>query len=47
MSSNPRVRAAAAAWLVAYKAALRLGGAEDEAQARADQALQGEVESQP
>ena len=35
MSSNPRVRCAAAAWLDARRTALELGLAEEEAQARA------------
>ena len=43
MSSNPRVRGAAAAWLDARKTALELGLAEEEAQARADATLQREV----
>ena len=43
MSSNARVRGAAAAWLQARRAALELGCAEDEAQARADEALRREV----
>jgi hypothetical protein len=40
MSSNPQVRAAAAAWLAAYRAALERGCAEAAAQAGADEALQ-------
>src|SRR5438128_4401910 len=43
MSSNPRVRCAAAAWLDARRTALELGLAEEEAQARADAMLQREV----
>ncbi len=40
MSSNPHVRGPATAWLDAYSSALRLGCAEREAQARADDAFQ-------
>jgi len=43
MSSNPRVRCAAAAWLDARKTALELGLAEEEAQARADATLQRDL----
>ena len=43
MSSNPRVRCAAAAWLDARRTALELGLAEEDAQARADATLQREV----
>ena len=43
MSSSPRVRCAAAAWLDARRSALELGLAEEEAQARADATLQREV----
>jgi hypothetical protein len=39
LSSNERVRDAAAAWLAAYTAALRRGFGEADAQARADEAL--------
>ncbi len=39
MSSSPQVRDAAAAWLSAYHAALERGFDEDDAQARADEAL--------
>ena len=42
MSSNPRVRCAAAAWLDARRTALELGLAEEDAQARADATLQRE-----
>ena len=47
MSSNPRVRFAAAAWLDARRSALELGMAEEEAQARADATLQREVGMDP
>ena len=40
LSSNPQVRDAAEGWLAAYASALRLGCAEQEAQARADEAFQ-------
>jgi hypothetical protein len=40
LSSNPRVRDAAATWLCAYRAALGRGYAEHDAQERADEALQ-------
>jgi hypothetical protein len=43
MSSNPRVRCAAAAWLDARRTALELGLAEEDAQTRADATLQREV----
>jgi hypothetical protein len=43
MSSSPRVRCAAAAWLHVRRTALELGLAEEEAQARADATLQREV----
>src|SRR5260221_4071822 len=43
MSSNPRVRSAAAAWLDARRTALELGLAEEDAQAKADATLQREV----
>ena len=47
MSSNPRVRCAAIAWLDARRSALELGLAEEEAQARADATLQREVGMDP
>src|SRR5260370_39517193 len=47
MSSNPRVRCAAAAWLAARRSALELGLAEEDAQARADATLQREVSTDP
>ena len=47
MSSNPRVRCAAAAWLHAHESALGLGLAEEEAQTRADATLQREVATDP
>jgi len=47
MSSNPRVRGAAAAWLDARKTALELGLAEEEAQARADATLQRDLGTDP
>ena len=47
MSSNPRVRCAAAAWLVARKSALELGLTEEEAQARADATLQRDMGTDP
>ena len=47
MSSSPRVRCAAAAWLDARRSALELGLAEEEAQARADATLQREVGTDP
>ena len=43
MSSSPRVRCAAAAWLDARRTALELGLAEEEAQARADATLRRKV----
>jgi hypothetical protein len=43
MSSNPRVRCAAAAWLEARRTALELGLTEEDAQARADATLQREA----
>jgi hypothetical protein len=46
MSSNPRVRGAAAAWLTAHRTALELGFAEDDAQASADEALRREAKRQ-
>ena len=47
MSSNPRVRSAAAAWLDARRTALEVGLAEEDAQARADATLQREVGTDP
>jgi len=45
MSSNPRVRCAAAAWLAARRTALELGLTEQDAQARADATLREAAES--
>ena len=47
MSSNPRVRSAAAAWLDARRTALELGLAEEDAQARADATLQRDFGTDP
>src|SRR5438105_5865886 len=47
MSSSPRVRSAAAAWLDARRTALELGLAEEEAQARADATLQRDLGTDP
>jgi len=47
MSSNPRVRSAAAAWLDARRTALELGLAEEDAQARADATLQCDLGTDP
>ena len=47
MSSNPRVRCAAAAWLDARRSALELGLAETEAQDRADATLQRDLGTDP
>ncbi len=47
MSSNPRVRGAAAAWLVAHRTALKRGFAEEEAQSQADAALRRQVDADP
>ena len=47
MSSSPRVRCAATAWLEARRSALELGLAEEEAQARADATLQRQVATDP
>ena len=47
LSSNPRVRFAAGAWLDARENAMGLGLAEEEAQARADATLQRDLGTDP